>query len=75
MTSPSPALAYRLEAARAVVHDAARLAMTMRPPPGGPQAALKSAQDWLTETDGAVESVIAQRLQALFPDDGFTGEE
>lgn len=72
---PSPALAYRLEAARAVVHDAARLAMSMRPPPGGPQGELKSAQDWLTETDGAVEAFIAQRMQALFPEDGFQGEE
>ncbi|AOW46045.1 inositol monophosphatase family protein [Acetobacter ascendens] len=75
MSSPSPALATRLEAARAVVHDAAQMAMAMRPPPGGPQASQKSAQDWLTETDGAVEAFIANRMKALFPDDGFQGEE
>lgn len=75
MSSPSPALAYRLEAARAVVQDAARLAMSMRPAPGGPEGKQKSAQDWLTEADGAVESFIAQRMQTLFPDDGFQGEE
>ncbi|MFT9216884.1 MAG: inositol monophosphatase family protein [Acetobacter malorum] len=75
MSSPSPALAYRLEAARAVVRAAARLAMSMRPAPGGPEGKQKSAQDWLTEADGAVESFIAQRMQALFPDDGFQGEE
>ncbi|OUI95723.1 myo-inositol-1-monophosphatase [Acetobacter indonesiensis] len=75
MSSPSPALAYRLEAARAVVHDASRLAMSMRPPPGGPVATQKSAQDWLTETDGAVEAFIAFRMKTLFPEDGFQGEE
>lgn len=75
MSSPSPALAYRLEAARAVVHDASRLAMSMRPPPGGPMATQKSAQDWLTETDGAVEAFIASRMKTLFPEDGFQGEE
>ncbi|MBO1324160.1 inositol monophosphatase [Acetobacter sp. TBRC 12305] len=75
MSKSSPALECRLEAAKAVVHDAARMAMAMRPPPGGPQAQLKSAQDWLTETDGAVETFIASRMQAMFPDDGFQGEE
>ena len=71
----SPSVAYRLEAARAVVSDAARLAMSMRPPSGGPVATQKSAQDWLTETDGAVEAFIAERMKTLFPDDGFQGEE
>ncbi|MCH4093919.1 MAG: inositol monophosphatase [Acetobacter peroxydans] len=75
MKTPSPALACRLEAARSVVRDAARMAMAMRPQPGGPQGELKAAQDWLTETDGAVEAFIAGRMKALFPDDGFEGEE
>ncbi|MCX2560362.1 inositol monophosphatase [Acetobacter farinalis] len=75
MPPVSPALASRLEAARAVVQDAARLAMSMRPAPGRPAGTQKSAQDWLTETDGAVENFIAARMQALFPDDGFQGEE
>ncbi|NVN42154.1 inositol monophosphatase family protein, partial [Ameyamaea chiangmaiensis] len=72
---PSPAIARRLEVARAVVSDAARLALSMRPAPGGPQATLKNAQDWLTEADGAVEAMISARMQALFPEDGFEGEE
>ncbi|MCH4023812.1 MAG: inositol monophosphatase [Acetobacter sp.] len=71
----SPALDYRLQAARAVVADAARLAMSMRPPPGGPTGTQKSAQDWLTEADGAVEAFISKRIGELFPDDGFQGEE
>ncbi len=36
---------------------------------------LKGAQDWVTEADGAVESFLAERLAALFPDDQFMGEE
>lgn len=69
------ALERRLEVARAVVDDAARLALSMRPPPGGPVGTQKSAQDWLTEADGAVEAFISRRMAALFPDDGFQGEE
>ncbi|MBY4641415.1 inositol monophosphatase [Gluconacetobacter entanii] len=65
----------RFEAARSVVRDAAALAMKMRPAPGGPQATQKAAQDWLTETDGAVEALISQRIGELFPEDGFQGEE
>lgn len=75
MPSVRPAIAYRLEAARAVVHDAAQLAMSMRPASGGPVGTQKAAQDWLTETDGAVEAFIAERMHTLFPDDGFQGEE
>ncbi|MDG6093954.1 inositol monophosphatase [Acetobacter sp. AN02] len=71
----SASLECRLEAARAVVSDAARLAMSMRPPPGGPAGTQKSAQDWLTEADGAVEAFISQRMSLLFPEDGFQGEE
>jgi myo-inositol-1(or 4)-monophosphatase len=35
----------------------------------------KGPQDYLTETDGEVERLIAQRLAEVFPDDGFFGEE
>jgi myo-inositol-1(or 4)-monophosphatase len=35
----------------------------------------KGPQDYLTETDGEVERLIAARLAAAFPDDGFFGEE
>ena len=69
------ALMRRFEAARPIVDAAAAMAMRMRPPPGGPAGMQKSAQDWLTETDGAVEALIAERIGALFPEDGFQGEE
>lgn len=71
----STPILYRFEAARSVVRDAAALAMKMRPAPGGPQATQKAAQDWLTETDGAVEALISQRIGEMFPEDGFQGEE
>ena len=71
----SDALSRRLEAASAIVEEAAALAMRMRPPPGMASATLKGAQDWLTEADGAVEALIAGRVGALFPEDDFQGEE
>lgn len=36
---------------------------------------LKGPQDFLTETDLAVEKLIRARLSGSFPDDGFLGEE
>ena len=36
---------------------------------------LKGPQDFLTETDLAVEKLIRARLSERFPDDGFLGEE
>ncbi|WP_049848301.1 inositol monophosphatase family protein [Trabulsiella odontotermitis] len=35
----------------------------------------KGPQDYLTETDGEVEQLIARRLADVFPDDAFLGEE
>jgi len=71
----SSKLPARFDAARAIAAEAAALAMAMRPPPGAAQATLKARQDWLTEADGAVERLIAERLQHAFPEDGFQGEE
>jgi myo-inositol-1(or 4)-monophosphatase len=36
---------------------------------------MKGRQDFLTETDGAVESFIRSRIAEQFPGDGFLGEE
>jgi myo-inositol-1(or 4)-monophosphatase len=69
------ALQRRLDAAIAVATEAGQLALRLRPPPGAPVAVLKGTQDWLTEADGAVEAFISERLAALFPEDGFQGEE
>lgn len=68
-------IAQRLEVARAVVADAAALAMAMRPPPGGPTGTTKGMQDYVTEADMAVEALVSRRLETLFPEDGFMGEE
>ena len=74
-SSPSDALRRRFEAATEIVAEAAALAMRMRPPSGGPVGTEKGAQDWLTEADGAVEALVAARVAARFPADGFQGEE
>ena len=71
----SNALARRLDAVIPLAEEAGRMAMRMRPPPGAPAAILKDRQDWLTEADGAVEAFLSERLAALFPEDGFQGEE
>lgn len=69
----SHALDRRLEAALRLGAEAGALALRMAPPPGA--ATLKSPQDWLTEADGAVERLLSDGLAALFPEDGFQGEE
>lgn len=71
----SDALSRRFIAAQEIIHKATKIAMQMRPQPGGPQGSLKHAQDWLTETDGKIESFISEAIQSLFPEDGFQGEE
>ena len=69
------ALENRLETALAVAQAAGMLALSMAPAPGAAQASLKGRQDWLTAADGAVERLIAERLTARHPQDGFQGEE
>ena len=69
------ALERRLAVALCVTSEAGALALRLRPPPGAPVATLKGAQDWLTETDAAVERFVSERILAAFPDDGFQGEE
>jgi len=69
------ALADRFETAMSLATEAAALALWLRPPPGAATAALKGAQDWLTEADGAVERMLSDRLARAYPADGFQGEE
>ena len=69
------ALARRLDVAVDLARQAGDLAMRLRPPMGAAVATLKGAQDWLTEADGAVEAFLSKRLAAIFPEDGFQGEE
>ena len=70
------ALERRLATGIRIAEQAGALALGLRPPPGAATAAtLKSAQNWLTEADGAVEDFVARALAEAFPDDGFQGEE
>ena len=69
------ALIRRFAFAQDVATRAAALASSMQPPPGASNAALKSAQDWLTEADGATERFLSDELLTAFPEDGFQGEE
>ena len=69
------ALDTRLDTALTIACEAAALALALRPPPGAAQGTLKGRQDWLTVADGAVEQLIADRLAAAHPEDGFQGEE
>jgi myo-inositol-1(or 4)-monophosphatase len=68
-------LQTRLDAAIRLATEAGAMALRLRPPPGAAAAKLKGVQDWLTEADGAVEAFLAGELAALFPEDGFQGEE
>ncbi len=68
-------LESRLAAAIRLATEAGQLALKLRPAPGAATAKLKGVQDWLTEADGAVEAFLSRELAALFPDDGFQGEE
>jgi myo-inositol-1(or 4)-monophosphatase len=65
----------RFEAALRLAGEAGALAMRLRPAPGDASVRRKGAQDWVTEADAAVERFLAERLGALFPEDGFQGEE
>lgn len=69
------AVERRFAAALEICAEAASLAERMQPPPGAPAASEKSAQDWVTEADSAVERLVLGRLRRLFPGDAFLGEE
>lgn len=69
-------LVHRFHAAMSVAREAgmvARTAFLSRPTFSA--ANLKGPQDYLTETDGAVEKLIRSRFAEAFPEDGFFGEE
>ena len=36
---------------------------------------MKGTQDFLTEADGAVETMLRSSIARIFPNDGFVGEE
>lgn len=63
--------AFCLDLAR----SAAALALDGFARQGGQTFDMKGPQDYLTETDGAVERHIRTRIAEAFPGDGFLGEE
>ena len=71
----SGALGRRFEAACGLATEMGLFARGLQTGPGRPVGTRKGLQDWLTEADGAVEAQLAGRLAALFPEDGFMGEE
>lgn len=68
-------LAQRFRAAKEVAHEAGRAALAYFRNPEGLEVASKGPQDFVSQADGAVETLIRDRVHGLFPDDGFLGEE
>ena len=73
MTDIDPAL--RQTAAEAVAREAGRLALRYYRRRDSLEVSRKGLQDLVSVADREVETRIRQRLGALFPDDGFIGEE
>jgi myo-inositol-1(or 4)-monophosphatase len=67
-------LSVRITAAAALAREAGALVMR-RFRDRGFKIGLKGPQDYLTEVDQEVERLVFGRLHALFPHDGFIGEE
>jgi len=66
---------HRLRAAKDIASEAGRTALAYFRNPDGLEVVAKGRQDFVSEADHAVEALIRARLQDLFPEDGFLGEE
>jgi myo-inositol-1(or 4)-monophosphatase len=71
----SPAIEARYLAALGLAQEASALAMGYFGDARKLDVSMKSAQDWLTAADGAVETFLRERIAAAFPGDGVKGEE
>jgi len=65
----------RLAAATEIAKEAGQLAMEWWSGERALGTTFKGRHDFLTQADGAVETLIRARLAAAFPDDAFVGEE
>ncbi len=65
----------RFRAAREIAYEAGRTALEYFRDPGALEVVSKGRHDFVSQADLAVEALIRKRLHALFPDDGFLGEE
>jgi myo-inositol-1(or 4)-monophosphatase len=72
---PDPDTDRREALCRDMVIEAGRLAMQGFVAAGNGGTSMKGRQDFLTETDGAVERYLRSRIAEVFPEDGFLGEE
>lgn len=68
-------LDLRLDAAEAAAREAGALALARFRDVASLAVERKGLQDVVSEADREVEALIAERLLARFPDDGFLGEE
>ena len=75
MSIDARSLNLRHQAACALARDAGQIARKRFLDRDSFTVAFKGHQDFITEVDGEVERFLATRLHALFPDDGFLGEE
>lgn len=69
------ALARRFRAAKDIAHEAGQAALACFRNPDALEVFSKGRQDFASQADGAVETLIRDRIRKLFPDDGFLGEE
>ncbi len=67
--------ADRLGFAVALARKAGQLAQEMRDQAGGLDYTLKAPEDYATNADYAVETLIRERIAQTYPDDGVLGEE
>ncbi len=75
VTLDARALDTRFHVACAIAREAGEVAKRRFLDRNSFTVGFKGPQDFLTEVDGEVERLIATRLHALFPEDGFIGEE
>ncbi|WP_181701542.1 inositol monophosphatase family protein [Chthonobacter albigriseus] len=75
MTSTSTDLDSRFVSLQGVMRQAGILALEGFRKAKSVPTAMKGPQDYLTETDAAVERLLRRELAALHPGDGFIGEE
>ena len=68
-------IAARAELAQSMAKDAAALAMTFWRGAAALDLRTKGLRDYVTAADTAVEKLIREQIAAVFPGDGFLGEE
>ena len=68
-------LNYRFQAAQVLIREAGIFALEWFRNRERLKLEKKGAHDWVTKADREVELLIKKRLELLFPDDGFFGEE